>query len=588
MRDRDFKDVADDGDPSLDRPGTPASDGGASDMALGDPIDALLADLAERHKETAVFAMAENALLTPVPGSLDLHGHRLAAFPVGHSSLDLVTTPYKVAAIEAWERVRHGTHSQTTIKMVEDPDRAVRLDLFDALERHGAYIGVVSLADFDEHAPRLAVKLPDLTPRFARVLKDELAILLEIDEAFTKILGWAPEEVVGKRTLDLVHPEDQELALANWVDLLADEGPGRRVRLRHLHRDGSWVWIEVTNHNLLQDPAHECVIAEMIDISEEMATLWAREQLLDRLAESVPVGLLQVDSDYRVVYTNDRFHFMIGTERADDVPQQLTAVIEEDRDLVEEAFDTVLHSGIDSYIEVRVRTPDERDKELRYCSLNLRALTDEEGAVTGAIVCVDNVTDAVKAREELRARATFDTVTHSYNRSSTMSALEDMIAADDRRGRPAAIFVDLDRFKDINDAFGHAAGDEFLKVVAERLQRSIRGEDIVGRIGGDEFLVLCAGISSQFEAMRTASRLARVLGNPIQLKAFSAPCSASIGVAWSDVPGMTAERIVARADAAMYESKRSGTGEPVLFEESSSDAGEVQQGDWPASSGAAS
>jgi diguanylate cyclase (GGDEF)-like protein/PAS domain S-box-containing protein len=296
--------------------------------------------------------------------------------------------------------------------------------------------------------------------------------------------------------------------------------------------------------------------------------LWAREQLLDRLAESVPVGLLQVDTDSQVVYTNDRFHFMIGAERTDEIEQQLAAVIEEDRYLVEEAFDTVLHNGIDTYVEVRVRTPDERDKELRYCSLNLRALTDEEGTVTGAIVCVDDVTESVNAREELRARATFDTVTNCYNRSSTISALEDMLAGDDRRGRPAAIFVDLDRFKDINDAFGHPAGDEFLKVVAERLQRSVRGEDVVGRIGGDEFLVLCAGISSPFEAMRTASRLARALTNPVQLKGFSAPSKASIGVAWSDAPGMTVEKMVARADAAMYESKRDGTGEPVLFEES--------------------
>jgi diguanylate cyclase (GGDEF)-like protein/PAS domain S-box-containing protein len=545
-----------------------ADDDGGVGTAPDDPLDALLTSLAENHKETAVFAMAANALLVPVPESLDLHGHRVAAFPIGHSSLDLVIPAYKASAIGAWERVRHGTHSQTVIKMVEDPDRAVLLDLFDARQSHGAYIGVIATAESDEGAPRLATELPDLTPRFARVRKDELAILLETDDSFTKILGWAAEEVVGKRTLDLVHPEDQELALANWVDLLADVGPGRRVRLRHLHRDGSWVWMEVTNHNLLQDPDYGCVVAEMIDISEEMATLWAREQLLDRLAESVPVGLLQVDTDSQVVYTNDRFHFMIGAERTDEIEQQLAAVIEEDRYLVEEAFDTVLHNGIDTYVEVRVRTPDERDKELRYCSLNLRALTDEEGTVTGAIVCVDDVTESVNAREELRARATFDTVTNCYNRSSTISALEDMLAGDDRRGRPAAIFVDLDRFKDINDAFGHPAGDEFLKVVAERLQRSVRGEDVVGRIGGDEFLVLCAGISSPFEAMRTASRLARALTNPVQLKGFSAPSKASIGVAWSDAPGMTVEKMVARADAAMYESKRDGTGEPVLFEES--------------------
>ena len=127
----------------------------------------------------------------------------------------------------------------------------------------------------------------------------------------------------------------------------------------------------------------------------------------------------------------------------------------------------------------------------RYCSFNIRALTDDVGAVTGAMICVEDVTESVKAREELQALATFDAVTNCYNRASTMSALITMITANDIRGRPAVIFVDLDRFKEVNDAFGHVAGDEFLRVVAARLQRGVRSEDVVGRIGGDEFLVLC-------------------------------------------------------------------------------------------------
>ena len=111
-----------------------------------------------------------------------------------------------------------------------------------------------------------------------------------------------------------------------------------------------------------------------------------------------------------------------------------------------------------------------------------------------------------------------------------------MLAGDDRRGRPAVIFVDLDRFKDINDAFGHPAGDEFLKVVAERLQRSVRGEDVVGESGVTSSWSSARGYRHPSEAMRTASRLARALTNPVQLKGFSAPSKASIGVAWSDHP----------------------------------------------------
>jgi diguanylate cyclase (GGDEF)-like protein len=148
-----------------------------------------------------------------------------------------------------------------------------------------------------------------------------------------------------------------------------------------------------------------------------------------------------------------------------------------------------------------------------------------------------------------------------------MSTLEAMLSSDDQRGRPAVIFVDLDRFNEMSDILGHAAGDEFLKVVAERLHRGVRGEDVVGRIGGDEFLVLCPGMSSPAEAMRTASRLAESLHDPISLNGDPIPSRASIGVAWSRSPDMTVRKLVSEADAAMYASKRVGSGNPVLFSE---------------------
>jgi PAS domain S-box-containing protein len=105
------------------------------------------------------------------------------------------------------------------------------------------------------------------------------------------ILGWSREEMVGHRSLEVIHPEDRPRAVANWMDTRSAPGAGRRVRLRHLHRNGSWQWFEFTNHNLLGDPKHGCVVAEMVDISDEMAALEAlraNERLLRRLAETLP------------------------------------------------------------------------------------------------------------------------------------------------------------------------------------------------------------------------------------------------------------------------------------------------------------
>jgi diguanylate cyclase (GGDEF)-like protein len=261
---------------------------------------------------------------------------------------------------------------------------------------------------------------------------------------------------------------------------------------------------------------------------------------------------------------------------------------------VQEAFNAVLTSGIDSDIEIRVRPYGGSDNEFRYCSLNLRALTNASGEVSGAIVCLADVTENARAREELRTRATFDAVTRCYNRASTLAELESMLAAsaidevealldpENPTRRPAVIYVDLDNFKEVNDTHGHSAGDGVLQVVAERLRRCVRSEDVVGRIGGDEFLVICPHIAATAEAMMVANRLATSLRDQIGLQKVTLPSSASLGVAWTEGPGTTPETLVAQADIAMYRSKHEGCGQPVLFDKSMGSAEVTDAWQWPA------
>jgi diguanylate cyclase (GGDEF)-like protein/PAS domain S-box-containing protein len=553
-----------------------------------DTVTSVLEILLAGHPEAVFFAITADAVIVPMPDSVDLNGHGVVEV---HATLDLLTPSYRGVGIDTWEKARKAGVASAHVRLTTDPDRPVMLHLLDARAQHGVFIGAYTADEqadeqADEHADQTTIPLtaPSRAARFACARKDGLAVLLEIDEAFTQILGWEPEEVLGRRSRDLIHPDDETLAVDNWMNILSSPGPGRRVRLRHLHRNGSWVWMEVTNHNLLEDPDHQCVVAEMVDISEEMAAheaLRAREQLLDRLAKTLPIGLLQVDSDARVVYTNDRLHSILGTPHANTVEQQLSAVVDEDRQVVSEAFGAVLSDGVDGDIEVRVRPYGERDKQLRYCALNLRTLTDATGGVAGAIVCLADVTESARTREELWSRATYDAVTRCYNRASTMAALEAMLAPDGTGERPAVIFVDLDHFKDVNDELGHRAGDEFLQVVAQRLHRCVRTQDVVGRIGGDEFLLVCPRIFTTAEAMSTASRVARSLRNQIILKKASVPSSASIGVAWCDGRSTTAEALVAQADRAMYQSKRAGNGVPALFDESMASAANTETWQWP-------
>jgi diguanylate cyclase (GGDEF)-like protein/PAS domain S-box-containing protein len=439
---------------------------------------------------------------------------------------------------------------------------------FDLRRRHGVIVGVIT-ADGEVPAAAVAADTRNMVrarpPRFATIRKDERSFIVGVSGAMSEILGWSADELLGHRSLDFVHPDDHSLAIDNWMEMLANPGPSRRVRQRLKHKDGSWVWFEITNNNLLEDPDHGCVVAEMVDISDETAAqeaLRAREQLLNRLAEAIPVGLFQIDTEGRIVYTNDRLHEILGVERSPTVDAQLATIVADDRPTLERAIGEVLELGSDADTEVACRRPG--DADFRYCTIGFRALRHDDGAISGAIACVADVTDSARLREQLKFRATFDELTGCHNRASIMAALEADIERNPMQAERAVMFVDLDRFKEINDRHGHAAGDELLRRVARLLRESMRENDLVGRTGGDEFLVICPDVGGVERAVGLAERLAEALRDGIRAETDELRCSVSIGVAWSSGNSSDADTLVAAADAAMYQAKRAGTGEPRL------------------------
>jgi diguanylate cyclase (GGDEF)-like protein len=129
------------------------------------------------------------------------------------------------------------------------------------------------------------------------------------------------------------------------------------------------------------------------------------------------------------------------------------------------------------------------------------------------------------------------------------------------------VYVDLDRFKPVNDSYGHAAGDELLAIVAERLRALTRRDDGVGRLGGDEFIVLLPNVRAGEVAMRVAERVCSSLRAPIELSLATVELSASVGVACAEAGALGPDELVKRADCAMYRSKEQGEGKPALDEQ---------------------
>ena len=315
--------------------------------------------------------------------------------------MELIVPDDADVVMETWTRVRRTGAARATVHLASDPDRAVVINCVDATYRHGVYIGVFEV-DSDATFSATFADAPTLRPRVALIQMDDMGIIQHIDEATTQILGWSAAEMVGRRGLEFIDPLDHGRVITNWLDMLRSPGSRRRVRSRHRHRDDSWLWFEVTNQNLLRDPAHGRIVSEMVDISDEMVaqeTLRTREQLLRRLTETLPQGILQVDATGRIVYRNERLTFFLGHPRATTIHQQLAGVQLPVAEL-RQMLSAVLVDGRDGDVEVGVRV--RSGAAIRRCTLSLRALKDGSGAGTGAIVCVDDVTDSVRMREQLQ------------------------------------------------------------------------------------------------------------------------------------------------------------------------------------------
>lgn len=162
-------------------------------------------------------------------------------------------------------------------------------------------------------------------------------------------------------------------------------------------------------------------------------------------------------------------------------------------------------------------------------------------------------------QKELEHRATHDSLTDLPNRILLMDRIKHALARTSREKECAAVLLlDLDEFKEVNDAFGHESGDKVLKEVANRLREHRRPTDTVSRLGGDEFVVVVEGIKDTSEVARVAERLLNVLGEPVELDDREAPISASVGVALGAYPEDDPEDLLRKADAMMYQAKRAG------------------------------
>ena len=297
------------------------------------------------------------------------------------------------------------------------------------------------------------------------------------------------------------------------------------------------------------------VVLRVRDITDEHNTKVTASDLdrFSSLAEMLPFGILSADARGWVAYSNEAArHILNQSKEMVSGHGWEKAVVPEDLDAVSAAASRVVAAGVSENITFRVATRlFQRWAEVKFVPLG------SPSQPTGWIATVEDITDRRRAEGELAHQATHDPLTSLPNRS----LMEDRFGqARGRLQRGTAtsitvLFVDLDRFKAVNDSFGHQVGDAVLIAVAERLTGVLRDVDTVARFGGDEFVAVCESLPIG-EVAELERRLVDALDAPVSIEGQQVPVGASVGHAVTTDPFVELADLLARADDDMYHHKQ--------------------------------
>lgn len=378
-----------------------------------------------------------------------------------------------------------------------------------------------------------------------------------ISEAATRILGLKIEDWVGRDGFDLIHPDDIGVAAESLATTVASESGVREpLLLRLRHADGSWKDVEIITNNMVDDPDVGGLVIAARDMSERQRskqTAMEARDLFEQAFDRAPIGMLIVDNDGTIRRTNRSFAEMLGVSLQELNSRNLISLAHRDDRALAIREATAIVSGEDRpAFEVRFVRSDGTDAWARVTGT---LITDTTGRALHSVVQVEDVTEQQTLREELERAALHDPLTGLLNRAGLEASYDEFLAAEP--GESAFFLIDLDGFKPVNDSYGHHVGDLLLKYVAKRLADTIRGEEIIARIGGDEFVAHVRGVADAREALAIAERIRSAIAEPFGIDARQVTVSGSVGVALLVGP-VELEQALISSDRASYEAKRAG------------------------------
>ncbi|MCW8930449.1 MAG: PAS domain S-box protein [Gammaproteobacteria bacterium] len=397
------------------------------------------------------------------------------------------------------------------------------------------------------------------------------AQLLDVNESACQMLGYSREKLLEKSVPDISLFFD---SMDKWheVALMEKSNPdGETVEDLLIHQNGQKIPVEVST--IFQvSRGRDIFVSSVRDISERKIKeqqLEEKNQFTQSVMDGIHESVMVIESDYRVSMMNEKARALIDERYIKDInapkcyeishhqempchgadhPCPLTQVLQDGKAL------SVIHQH-----EVRI------DK-VAHVELNATPLKDSHGKTYAIIESVHDITSLLQIQQELQERsieldhqAHHDGLTNLPNRILFLDRLKQAIKQAQRNQyKIAVLFIDLDRFKEINDSFGHSIGDEVLKEISIRLQSCIRDADTVARLGGDEFTIFIDAINDNNMAIDIALDIIDKVANVISVAEQQIYVTCSIGISLYPDDGNTAAVLLRNSDSAMYKSKKEG------------------------------
>jgi diguanylate cyclase (GGDEF)-like protein/PAS domain S-box-containing protein len=369
---------------------------------------------------------------------------------------------------------------------------------------------------------------------------------------------------IGERRWEIPYLTPDEAGWRAHRATLEAHLPFRNFELSRLGSDGTERFILISGDPVFDESGafrgYRGVGTDITARKRSEQSLRESAEKLRLFADNIPAMTAAFDANLRLVFVNKRYADFFGHEPAGILGMHLREIIgERAYSEIEGHFSQVLQGHPVTY----QRTRKAQHGESRYIEIKLLPQIGDQGKVLGCFVVAADITEHKQTEERIQRVAHHDGLTGLPNRLLFNDRLGQAVSIAKRSSRKfALLFLDLDKFKPVNDELGHAAGDELLSAVAARIRQQVRESDTVARVGGDEFTVILPDLAGREEAELVARKIIASLAAPFRLggEKRSVAIGTSIGIAIYPADGRDADALVKAADAAMYRAKQAGSG----------------------------